>query len=91
MSFNQHRKIVLPPHISKYIREHFRENFLTETRVVHKQSGEKHFQIDVTHDGAVHHLRFNTYGDLLKSRIERIRVPEEEDNPFGDGDESGRQ
>ena len=91
MITKHHQKIVLPREISKYILDHFRENFLTETRVVHKQSGEKHFQIDVTHDGAVHHLLFNTHGDLLKSRIDRISIPEEADNPFGDSDGSGIQ
>jgi len=75
----------IPPGISEYIRQNFKEDFLTEITSVKDERGTEFFYVDVTHEENVFHLKFNAKGELILKEIESIRFPDDEVE-LGDGD-----
>ncbi len=62
----------VPPAISEYINDKFRDNFLTEIKTIESKDGHLHYHVDVTHDNTMHHLKFNSDGLLIGKDLEPI-------------------
>ena len=79
MAMENSSKKPIPAGISEYIREHFRNDFLTDIRAVKNKSGELFYYVDVTHDKNLFHLKFDAYGNLLLRETEPIMELDDED------------
>ena len=86
-TMNQQPKPIesIPSGINQYVRENFKDDFLTDIRPFNNSKGEKSWCVDVTHDSAIHHLVFNSQGELVEKVIENFEYPGE-DVEIGDAD-----
>jgi hypothetical protein len=73
---NKHKSI--PGGISEYIRNNFREDYLTDIESIKNSDGIEFFYVDVTHEDNVYHLKFNSRGELIQKEIESVRFPDDE-------------
>jgi hypothetical protein len=61
----------LPHHeVSTYIRNHFREGYLTNIKSMKGERGGISFKVDVTENDIVYHLEFDTEGKLINNESE---------------------
>lgn len=70
----------VPPSISEYIKDKFRDNFLTEIKTIENKEGKQLYYVDVSHDNSIHHFRFNSEGILIGKDLEPI-------NELNDGED----
>ncbi len=68
----------IPAGISEYIKQNFREDYLTDVKSVKDGRGIEYYYIDVTHEDNVYHLKFNASGELIQKEIESVRYPDDE-------------
>jgi hypothetical protein len=74
----------VPPAISEYIKDKFRDNFLTEIKSIESDDGHLQYIVDVSHDNTFHHLKFNSEGILIGKKLEPI-------NELNDGEDDIEQ
>ncbi|HXH17684.1 MAG TPA: hypothetical protein VNJ07_01270 [Chitinophagales bacterium] len=65
--------------ISRYISEHFRGSFLYETKTTKDAHGNIFYEVELSQDDVIHHLRFNKEGKLVSKEVEEA-FPEERDS-----------
>ncbi len=65
-------KTPIPAGISEYIKNHFRDDYLTDIRTVTGNSGDTSYFVDVTHDKSLFHLKFDSQGKLVLQETEPI-------------------
>ncbi|UKJ06711.1 hypothetical protein [Solitalea lacus] len=71
---------IIPYKISEYIKEHFREDFLSEIKKVKNASGKTLYLAEITQNNLTYHLMFNEKG---------VIVNEEADPNFPQDDHEG--
>jgi hypothetical protein len=69
----------IPAGISEYIRDHFRDDYLTEVRTVKNKAGDLFYFVDVTHDQNLFHLKFDAHGRLVLQETEPILQLDDEE------------
>ncbi|MBL0340714.1 MAG: hypothetical protein IPP71_07230 [Bacteroidetes bacterium] len=78
MQNNSEKSRAIPVPISEYIKQNFREDYLTEIKLVKDSKGIGFYYVDVTHEDNIYHLKFNESGDLMQNEIESVSYPEDE-------------
>ena len=68
----------IPAGISEYIKQNFREDYLTDIKSVKDAKGAEFFYVDVTHEENIYHLKFNDNGELILKDVESVRYPDDE-------------
>jgi hypothetical protein len=68
----------IPAGISEYIKQNFREDYLTEITSAKDAKGIEFFYVDVTHEDNIFHLKFNGNGELIQKEVEPVRYPDDE-------------
>lgn len=68
----------IPAGISEYIKQNFREDYLTDIKSVKDARGIEFFYVDVTHEDNIFHLKFNGHGELIQKEVESVRYPDDE-------------
>ncbi|PBQ30553.1 hypothetical protein CNR22_01795 [Sphingobacteriaceae bacterium] len=72
---------IIPSPISDYIKNNFREDFLTEIHTLKDKNGKTFYRVDISHDNTLHHLKFDTQGTLILQEAEPLmELFDEEDN-----------
>lgn len=73
-STDESKKIIeaLPLGISEYLKEHFREDFLTETKKTINKAGKVTYNVQVSSQNSLYHLKFNSKGILIEKEMEPI-------------------
>ncbi len=72
----------LPPKINEYIHRHFREeDFLFKVQSVRKIGEHVLYNIDVSQDEHIYHLKFDEKGWLLKKEVEEAYPADDHDDP----------
>ncbi|OFY88003.1 MAG: hypothetical protein A3F72_08520 [Bacteroidetes bacterium RIFCSPLOWO2_12_FULL_35_15] len=62
----------LPYEISEYLKENFREDFLTEIKKTTTNDGKVIYKVDVSNEDQLYHLKFNSKGLLMEKEMEPI-------------------
>lgn len=62
----------LPYEISEYLKENFREDFLTEIKKTTASDGKVIYKVDVSNEDSLYHLKFNSKGLLMEKEMEPI-------------------
>lgn len=60
----------LPHEISRYIRNKFREGYISDIKRIENKAGEIIFKARIIEDDIVHHLEFDEKGKVLKHETE---------------------
>ena len=68
----------IPAGISEYIKQNFREDYLTDIKPVRDQKGVTFYYVDVTHEDNIYHLKFSGSGELIQKDVEAVRYPDDE-------------
>ena len=68
----------IPIRISEYIKQNFREDYLTDIKLVKDIKGICFYYVDVTHEDNIYHLKFNESGELIEKAIEAVIYPDDE-------------
>lgn len=76
MSTNNER---LPIHISDYISERFREDFLFQVKEVRQVKGHTYYTVEVAKDDYIHTLIFNEDGHLVQDQADEAFPPDTHD------------
>lgn len=72
----------VPPEISEYIKNNFREGFLTEIRKVKDKKGKITYTVDIGEHENLHHIHFNEKGKLLSRETEPLYPEDEREGIF---------
>ena len=78
MQNNSQNSPAIPIRISEYIKQNFREDYLTEIKHVKDSKGIGFYYVDVTHEDNIYHLKFNESGELIQKEIESVIYPDDE-------------
>lgn len=62
----------LPHKISEFITRNFRGEFLTEIKTFRDKNGKEIYDIQLSQDNTLHHLRFNSLGTLIERNAEPL-------------------
>lgn len=62
--------------ISDYVSRHFRGSFLYKTKTSRDAHGNIFYDVELSQDDMIHHLRFNAKGNLVSKEVEEA-FPEE--------------
>lgn len=72
-------KTELPYNISEYLKEHFREDFLTEIKETTNKEGHLIYEVNVSSQDSLYHLKFNSKGILIEKEMEPILELDDEE------------
>jgi len=66
------RPEIIPAPISDYIKNNFREDFLTDIYTLKDKNGKTFYRVDVSHNNTLHHLKFDAMGTLILQEAEPL-------------------
>ncbi|MDI1355211.1 MAG: hypothetical protein PSX36_09845 [bacterium] len=69
----------LPHKISEFITNNFRGEFLSDIKKIRDKRGKDIYDVSISHDNTLHHLRFNALGVLIERNAEPLMELYEED------------
>lgn len=73
------KPLAIPPAISEYIRDHFKEDFLTEINSYMNSKGEINYSVDISNENTLYHLKFHSDGRLFQKDMEPINELNEDE------------
>lgn len=74
----------IPAEISEYIRKFFDESFLIDITKIKENDGSFYFNVEVSQDNIINHLKFNEKGSLIKTEIEPVIPIDPHEDLFGE-------